>query len=105
MGGTEVELQYFTKQVKMDKGMDIKNDLIEEIGKKYHINVRIKEKAHPAYPQVIINMTSEDEAALKEGIREILELYGKPDLPMSLFGGGKKKGNELVRSVMKELSL
>jgi hypothetical protein len=106
MGGTEVELHYFRKDVIMNKGSDIKNDLIEEIGKKHHINMGIKEKAPGGYAELIINMTAEDEVGLREAIKEIIMLYGKPDLPMSLFGGeGKKRGKELAKSVMQELSL
>lgn len=106
MGGTEIELQYFRREVIMNKGTDIKNDLIEEVAKKNHINVGIKEKAPGGMAQVIINMTAEDEIALKEAVKEIIVLYGKPDLPISLFGGeGKKRGKEIAKSVMQELSL
>jgi len=106
MNGTEVELQYFRNDVKRFVGTDINIDFIKEIGSKYKTNMKIKEKSPSGYSQVIINITAEDEAALKECVREILRLYGKPDLPMSLFGGGsKKKGNELVKSVMKELGI
>ena len=103
---TEVQLLYFKRDVKRLKGIDLSNDKINEICAKNGVNVKFKDKTPGGMPQLSIDMYTIDELALKACVKEILTLYGKPDLPGGLFlSVEKKRGNELVKSVMKELSL
>jgi hypothetical protein len=104
----EAELHYFRDDVKMRKKIDISKPVLEAIGKKHNIRLNIDDKAMAmtaGFKQTIITLASNNEAALKDCIREILELYGKPRLPGMIFGGSKKKGKELTKTVMQELRL
>lgn len=103
---TEVQLLYFRRDVKRIKGIDLNNDKINEICTKNGVSVKFKEKTPGGMPQLSIDMYTIDELALRNCVKEILTLYGKPDLPGGMFlGAEKKRGNELVKSVMKELAL
>ncbi len=103
---TEVQLLYFKRDVKRIKGIDLSNDKINEICAKNGVNVKLKDQTPGNMPQLSINMYHTDESVLKVCVKEILTLYGKPDLPGGMFlASEKKRGNELVKSVMKELSL
>jgi hypothetical protein len=103
---TEVELLYFTNDVKRIKGIDLSKDKINEICTKSDVSVKFKDKTHDNMPQLSIDMYNIDESVLRICVKEILTLYGKPDLPGGLFlGPEKKRGNELVKYFIKELSL
>jgi len=105
---TEVELNYFLRDAKSYKGIDLTREKISEICTKVGLEPKFKDKA-PApgnYPMLSINFYGIDESAIRSAVKEILGLYGNPELPGGfLLGPEKKRGNELVKSVMKELSL
>jgi len=103
---TEVELNYFLKDAERYKGVELNRAKINEICTKAGLEPKFKDKSSGGFPMLSINFYGIDESVLKPAVKEILELYGKPELPGGfLLGPEKKRGNELVKSVMKELSL
>ena len=97
---------YFKNDVKKNKGIDLNKDKINEFCSKFGAQVKMKDKTPGNMPQLSVSIYGADEAALKNCVKEILTLYGKPDLPSGfLLGAEKKKGNELVKSIIKEMSL
>jgi hypothetical protein len=103
---TEVELNYFLKDAKKYKGIDLNRTKISEICTKAGLDPKFKDKSPSGFPMLSISFYHTNEAIIRPAVREILELYGKPELPGGfLLGPEKKRGNELVKSVMKELSL
>jgi hypothetical protein len=103
---TEVELNYFIKDAKRHKGVDLNRVKISEICAKAELEPKFKDKSPSGFPMLSISFYHTNESIIRPAVKEILELYGKPELPGGfLLGPEKKKGNELVKSVMKELSL
>jgi hypothetical protein len=103
---TEVELNYFLKDAKRFKGIDLNRAKISEILAKAEFEPKFKDKSPSGFPMLSISFYHTNESIIRPAVKEILELYGKPELPGGfLLGPEKKKGNELVKSVMKELSL
>lgn len=103
---TEVELNYFLRDAKGYKGIDLTREKISEICTKAGLEPKFKDKSPGGFPMLSISFYGIDESVLKSAVKEILGLYGKPELPGGfLLGPEKKRGNELVKSVMKELSL
>ena len=106
MMDTEVEMLYFKNDVKRIRGIDISKDKINEICAKLNVELKMKDKTPGNMPQLSINLSGTDETTLKGCIREIVSLYGKPDLPSGfLMGAEKKRGNELVKAVNKEFAI
>jgi len=104
VGKIEVDLQYFKNDVKRIKGTDINIERIKEIGKNCKADMNIKEKTPSGFPAVLINVASDDESALRQCVKEIVSLYGKPEVPSSMFGGGsKKRGKEIANDVIREV--
>jgi hypothetical protein len=104
----EVELNYFLKDAERYKGIELNRAKINEICAKVGLEPKFKDKSKSpgGFPMLSISFYSAYESELKSAVKEILALYGKPELPMGfLLGPEKKRGNELVKSVMKELSL
>ncbi len=106
MANYEIEMKYFRGDVKMAMGTNLSSDKIKEIGANSKVQLSATDSGATGVSWVTIKMSSDDEAPLRQCVKEIVRLYGKPDLPGSLFGGGaKKKGKELVVSVMNELGI
>jgi hypothetical protein len=103
---TEVELNYFLRDAKNYKGFDLTREKITEICAKAGLKPKFKDKSSGGSPILSISFYHNYESVIRPAVKEILELYGKPELPSGfLLGPEKKRGNELVKSVMKELSL
>jgi hypothetical protein len=103
---TEVELNYFLKDAKNHKGFDLSKEKISEICAKAGLEPKFKDKNQEYIRMLSISFYHTNESIIRPTVKEILELYGKPELPHGfLLGPEKKRGNELVKSVMKELSL
>jgi len=102
----EVELLYFKNDVRKNKGIDLNKDKINELCSKFGAQVKMKDKTPGNMPQLSVSIRGVEESTLKNCIKEILTLYGKPDLPGGfLLGAEKKKGNELVKLIINEMSL
>lgn len=106
MAAFEIEMQYYRNDVKQAMGANLSSDKIKEIGANSKIQMSVKDSAATGVSWVVVKMSSDDEAAVRQCVKEIVRLYGKPELPGGLFGGSaKKKGKELVASVMNELGI
>jgi len=102
----EVEMQYYKNDLKRLRKVDFNPDLVYQLGKSQGASVEIKEKSPSGFPQVTIRLTHNNEAQLKEVVKQIVATYGAPELSSPMFGGGKKKrGNELVKSAMREIAI
>lgn len=106
MANYEIEMKYFRSDVKMAMGANLSSDKIKEIGANSKVRLSATDSGATGVSWVTVKMSSDDEIPLRQCVKEIVRLYGKPDLPGSLFGGAaKKKGKELVVSVMNELGI
>ncbi len=102
----EVEMQYYKNDLKRLKKVDFNPDLVHQLSKSHGASVEIKDKVSSGFPQVIIKLSHHNEGQLKEVVKQIVAAYGTPELSSPMFGGGKKKrGNELVKTAMREIAL
>ncbi len=98
---TEVEMLYFKNDVKKAKGVELDKEKIKKICEEHNAQLKMKDKTPGNMPQLSINIFGADESILKSCVKEIISMYGKPDLPGGfLLGAEKKRGNELVRSIL-----
>lgn len=105
MNEYDIEMQYFKKDVKRLKGVDINAETIMSICSKHGVECKLKEKTPGGLPMLSATMVSRDPNSLRESAREIMRLYGKPELPSGLFAGAtRKQGLEVVKSILTEIS-
>jgi hypothetical protein len=102
MPRVEAELKYFPDDVKRQRKVEVKADDIIKIGKKYNTDIKTREKLVMRFKQLVVTVGADDEVAVKNCVKDIIKLYGKPDLPSLVFGS-RKRGKELVKSAIKEL--
>jgi transaldolase len=105
MAEFDIEMQYFKKDVKRIKGVDVNIDTIKSICTKHGVECKIKEKTPGNLPMVSTTVISKDPENLKGFAKEIMQLYGKPELPAGLFAGAaRKQGIEAIKGVLAEVS-
>jgi hypothetical protein len=101
----DVEMQYFKKDVKRIKGVDVNLETIKSICAKHGVECKIKEKAPSNLPMVSTTVVSKDPESLRGFAKEIMQLYGKPELPAGLFAGAtRKQGLQAIKTVLAEIS-
>jgi hypothetical protein len=105
MNEYDVEMQYFKKDVKRIKGVDVNPETIKSICVKHGVECKVKEKTPGNLPMVSTTVVSRDPESLKGVVKEIMQLYGKPELPAGFFAGAaRKQGLEAIKSVLAEIS-
>lgn len=105
MSEYDVEMQYFKKDVKRFKGVDLNPETIKSICAKHNVECKLKEKTPGGLPLLSATLVSRDPNALRESAREIMGLYGKPELPAGIFAGAaRKQGLQVIKSVLAEIA-
>jgi transaldolase len=105
MSAYDVEMQFFKKDVKRIKGVDVNIDTIKTLCTKHGVECKIKEKTPGNLPMVSTTVLSKDPENLKGFAKEIMQLYGKPELPGGLFAGAaRKQGIAAIKGVVSEVS-
>jgi len=108
------QLQYFPRDVKRFKNIDVKPEDLRRIKEKYGTSIvgRVV-RAGPGgliarrifsellFEMVIITVAGDQEEAVRNSIADIVKLYGKPDIP-SVLWGSKRQGSRIAKSVVEE---
>ena len=128
MAKIRVELHYYPRDErsyawerrKLGEKVEIKEEEIAEISKRFGVATNIKEREKlvfflprlserdpsqiiPRACKSIITILSDEELKVRDCVRTLLNTYGVPDEVSKGLWGGKKKGDEIVRSVLEEL--
>jgi len=131
MANTKVELNYYYREEesfawqhrKLGERVEIKEEEIAEIAKRFRVamNVSIKERKKPGFllprlserrpgqfvlkgRETIITILGDEESQVRDCLRTLLKTYGVPDAVSKGRWGKKNKAEEMVRSVLEELS-
>lgn len=70
---TEVELNYFLRDAKGYKGIDLTREKISEICTKAGLEPKFKDKSPGGFPMLSISFYGIDESVLKSAVKEILD--------------------------------
>ena len=130
MANIKVELHYYPREEesyawqhrKLGERVEIKEEEIAEITKRFRVvvNVSVKERKKPAFllprlserrpgqlilrgRETIITILSDDESQVRDCVRTLLKTYGVPDEVTKGLWGKKNKAEEIVRSLLDEL--
>lgn len=105
MGEYDIEMQYVKKDVKRIKGVDVSVETIKSLCAKHGVECKIKEKTPGNLPMVSTTVVSNNPESLKGFVKDMIQLYGKPELPAGFFAGAtRKQGLEAVKGVLAEIS-
>jgi len=91
MNEYDIEMQYFKKDVKKNKGVDLNIDTIKSLCQKHGLDCKIKEKSPSGFPMVSTTVVSRDPESLRNFAKEVIGLYGKPEIPGGFFAGASRK--------------
>jgi hypothetical protein len=135
MAKIEVQLHYYPREEssyawehrKLGEKAEIKEEDMGEVAKRFGVIINIKEERDIHLPleiecvrverdptlkhwfprgyKTIISVFGNEEFRIRDCVRTLLETYGVPDEVPKGFFGGKKKGGEIVRSVLEEIGL
>ena len=101
----EAEMIYYEGDVKRLKGVEIKEEEVKKIGEKHGVNVDVKVSlmrgAMQAIRKFTITLSGDEESSIRRSVEDAVKLYGKPNSPLFAHGS-KKKGKQIVESVVKE---
>ena len=125
-----VELHYYPREEgsyawerrKLGERVEIKEEEIAEIAKRFGVATNIGERKKlvfflpqfserdprqviPRARKTIITIFADEEFKVRDCVRTLLKAYGVPDEVSKGLWGKKKKGEEIVRSVLEELGL
>lgn len=105
MNEYDVEMQFFKKDVKRIKGVDVNLETIKSLCAKHGLECKIKEKTPGNLPMVSTTVVTRDPESLKNFAKDIMQLYGKPEMPSGLFAGApRKQGLDAIKGVLSEIS-
>ncbi len=107
-----VQFYYFPGDLRRYRGIIIRKDVVEAVGDKLGVKVTYKIAPrgaagpisallfkHYMIETATITVEGDDEEKVKEAIREVVKMYGKPDVDFGM------KGAKLVKQVVKEMGV
>ncbi len=98
----EVELTYYAGDVKRQKGIEISEDEVRRICGERGTALKAFKVSTEFTIKKISMLISGEEDKLRETVKSIAGLYGKPNLPGLAFGK-MKRGKQIAESVIREL--
>ncbi len=105
MGDYDLEMQFFKKDVKRLKGVDVNAETIKGICAKHGVSCATKDKTPGNLPMLSVKMAATDPEKLRQSAKEIMQLYGKPELPSGLFAGAsRKQAIDVIKPIWAEMA-
>lgn len=92
---------------------EVEEEELERIAKKHGVTINSRNVSaafwslgriggFPRYSKVIVEVTGYEEDSIKNCVKEVFSVYGRPDeVPFALFGE-KKEGKRIIDGILKD---